>query len=285
MLGDVGLAEDVVSEVGIAAVVQERGNTVEASDAQASDAQGSDRNRKAAVRSWPAWLTTVCVRRAIDQSRHLASAKEDYPGPWLPEPVSTEALPEEALANRELLSVTLLHLAEQLTPEARAALILSRAFDVSTEEIAAVLDKSPAAIRQLISRASRRLDLDSPVSRPADKRTLGHLIDAIHSGDQSTALRLLLTDDAIFWSDGGGLVPSTRNPIFGADRIVRFLTAVINPQDTNSQHCSGVIEINGGLAIVVEKEGSARILEVEVDAAGQVRGLRQVNNPNKLGRI
>src|SRR5690606_19622874 len=70
MLGDFGHAEDVVSEVAIEALKQER------------SAPGR-------VRSWPAWLTTVCVRRAIDRSRSLAAAREDYPGHWLPEPVAT----------------------------------------------------------------------------------------------------------------------------------------------------------------------------------------------------
>lgn len=280
MLGDVGLAEDVVSEVGIAAVIHERKITP---DGSVADSAGP--NRSAAVRSWPGWLTTVCVRRSIDQARHLDSVKEEYPGPWLPEPIATEALPEEALANRELLSVTLLHLADQLTPDARAALVLSRAFDMSTGEIASILDKTPAAVRQLISRAGRRLDLDRHVTRPVDRRILDRLIDAIRSGDQATALRLLLAEDAIFWSDGGGLVPSTRNPVFGVDRIVRFLTAVVDPLDPTSQQCRGVIDVNGGPAIGIQKEGALRVLELEIDSAGLVSGLRQVNNPDKLSRI
>lgn len=116
MLGDFGHAEDVVSEVAIEAVRAER-------------------TAAGAVRSWPAWLTTVCVRRSIDSARRQAAAREEYPGPWLPEPVATQRLPEDAVANRELLSVVLLHLAEQLAPEARAALILHRAFDMSSVEI------------------------------------------------------------------------------------------------------------------------------------------------------
>lgn len=265
MLGDVGHAEDVVSEVGMAAVVAER--------------------ESGQVRSWPAWLTTVGVRKSIDRARHLASIKEDYPGPWLPEPVATDALPEEAVANRELLSLTVLHLAEQLSPESRAALVLARAFDMPAEEIGRILDKSPAAVRQLISRANRRLDLDREVSAPADPRALERLVDAIHSADLEATLRALLADDAVYWSDGGGKVASAVNPIFGAEKIVRFLAGVLTPEDLDGRHMSETLEVNGGIALAVLRDGDTRVLEIELGTDGLIRGLRQVNNPDKLGHV
>ena len=287
MLGDVGLAEDIISEVGIAAVVQERKGAGDQADGLAGDSgqppeEAGDRGR---VRSWPGWLTTVCVRRSIDQARHFDSIKEDYPGSWLPEPVATDALPDEAVANRELLSVTLLHLADQLTPEARAAVVLSRAFDVPTSEISSILDKSAAAVRQMISRAERRLDLDVHVSRTGNRQVIDRLVDAIRSGDQRSTLRLLLADDAIFWSDGGGKVPATRNPLFGIDRIIRFFAAVFDPSDPSSQRVTGVIDVNGEPAIGIVKDGDLRVLAIEVDDTGRVSGLRQVNNPDKLERV
>ena len=287
MLGDVGLAEDIVSEVGIAAVIQERKGAVDRSDGHAGDSAqpAEDPGGSGTVRSWPGCLTTVCVRRSIDQARHLDSVKEEYPGSWLPEPVATEALPDEAVANRELLSVTLLHLADQLTPEARAAVVLSRAFDVPTNEISVILDKSAAAVRQMISRAERRLDLGRHISRTGNRQVIDRLVDAIRSGDQSSTLRLLLADDAIFWSDGGGKVPATRNPLFGIDRIVRFFAAVFDPSDPSRQQVSGVIDVNGEAAIGIVKDGDLRVLAIEVDDAGLVAGLRQVNNPDKLERV
>lgn len=266
ILGDAGHAEDVVSEVGIAAVVHER-KTAEV------------------VASWPAWLTTVCVRRSIDRSRHLASIKEDYPGPWLPEPIATEQLPDDAVANRDLLSLTLLHLAEQLNPETRAAFVLTRAFDMSAEEVARILGKKPAAVRQMTSRAARRLDLDRQVTRAADRIMLDRLIAAIHSGDLASALDLLLAEDAVFWGDGGGNIASALNPIFGAARIIRFFSSVITPGDPSGQDFRGVVEINGGLAIAVVRGERDHVLEVQVDTAGRVIGLRLVSNPDKLSRI
>ncbi|WP_413336710.1 sigma-70 family RNA polymerase sigma factor [Brevibacterium sp. GP-SGM9] len=266
ILGDAGHAEDVVSEVGIAALVHER----EATEP---------------IDSWSAWLTTVCVRRAIDHSRHLATVKEDYPGPWLPEPIATDQLPEEAVANRELLSLSLLHLAEQLSPEARAAFVLTRAFGMSTEEVAEILEKQPAAVRQMISRAARRLDAGRETTRPANRRALDRLVDAIRSGDMATSVRLLLSDDAVLWTDGGGKIASALNPVFGAEKIVRFFTSVLTPGDPDGQDVRGIVEVNGGLAIALSRDGRDRILDLELDAAGLIRGLRMVNNPDKLDRI
>lgn len=266
ILGDAGHAEDVVSEVGIAALVHER----EAAEP---------------IDSWSAWLTTVGVRRAIDHSRHLATVKEDYPGPWLPEPIATDQLPEEAVANRELLSLSLLHLAEQLSPEARAAFVLTRAFGMSTEEVAEVLEKQPAAVRQMISRAARRLDTGREMTRPANRRAFDRLVDAIRSGDMATSVRLLLSDDAVLWTDGGGKIASALNPVFGAEKIVRFFASVFTPGDPSGQDVRGIVEVNASPAIALSRDGRDRILDLELDAEGLIRGLRMVNNPDKLNRI
>lgn len=232
MLGDFGHAEDVVSEVALEAVRAER---------------------RAPVRSWPAWLTTTCVRRSIDRLRQLAAEREEYPGPWLPEPVAVDRLPEDVVADREMLSLTVLHLAEQLSPEARAAVVLHRAFGMSAVEIGRVLERSPAAVRQLISRGERRLQLDG---------------------------------DAILWADGGGRVRSALNPVFGPRRIARFLAGILG-----KAIAAGVrprvahTEVNGepGLSLAIGAE--IDVIACEFDASGAIRGIRRVSNPEKLTRV
>ncbi|WP_144661097.1 sigma-70 family RNA polymerase sigma factor [Paenarthrobacter nicotinovorans] len=271
MLGDFGHAEDVVSEVAIDAVRQER---------------NTDGGR---VDSWPAWLTTVCVRRSIDRVRQLAAVREDYTGPWLPEPVDTARLPEEAVANRELLSLTLLHLAEQLAPEARAALVLHRAFGMPAPEIADILDKTPAAVRQLISRAERRLDIDpdAPAPRAKDRAVLEKLVQAIEEGEINTVVSMLHRD-AVLWADGGGKVKSAMNPLFGASRIARFFTAILGKAvafDPVEPIRAWVVEINGGAALVLRHNGRADVIEVDAAPDGSIRGLRQLSNPDKLTRV
>lgn len=268
MLGDYGAAEDVVSEVAVDALAQERG--------------GAD------VRSWPAWLTTVCVRRAIDRLRHLQAQREDYPGPWLPEPVATGRLPEEVVADRELLSIAVLHLAEQLSPESRAAVVLHRAFGMTAVEIGPILDRSPAAVRQLISRGERRLQLTpapgAAQPRPAEVReALRALVRAIESGDVSAAAALL-TDDAVLWADGGGVAASARNPIFGPDRILRFFAGILAKSAAKGSGAGAVlVEINGEPALSMTVSGTTDVIAFEF-AGARVCGIRRISNPHKLAR-
>ena len=282
MLGDYGHAEDIVSEVAIEALQQER--------AERPDPDGPETDIPSAaggVRSWPAWLTTVCVRRSIDRVRALAAMREDYIGPWLPEPVATSRLPEDAVADRELLSLALLHMAEQLAPEARAAIVLHRAFGMSAVEIAPILEKSPAAVRQLVSRGERRLRLadDPSVTRAADPAALGALLAAVEHGDVSGVLALL-SDDAILWNDGGGKVSAARNPIFGADHVRRFLVGVLQKATADPALPFSVarLDINGEPAIAFLRPDRTDVLTLEFGDDGLIHGLRQVCNPEKLTR-
>lgn len=270
MLGDFGHAEDVVSEVAIEALRTERDATTD-------------------VRSWPAWLTTVCVRRSIDSVRQQAAIREEYPGPWLPEPIATEQLPEDTIANRELLSLAFLHMAEQLAPETRAALVLYRAFGMSSVEIGEVLDKSPAAVRQMISRARRRLRLapDTMAAPRTDRGALEKLVTAIETGDID-AVVAMLHPDAILWSDGGGNMRSARNPLFGADTIVRFLVGILSGAARNFPDLPPrleIININGGAAVAFHLPGRLDVVALELDSQGLVCGIRQVANPDKLTRV
>lgn len=279
MLGDYGHAEDVVSEVAIEALQQERAETHEP-DAAADDPVAGGR-----VRSWPAWLTTVCVRRSIDRLRSLAAVREEYIGPWLPEPVATSRLPEDAVADRELLSIALLHMAEQLAPDARAAIVLHRAFGMTAVEIGRILGRAPTAVRQLVSRGERRLRLadDPATTRAADPATLGALLAAVEQGDISGVLALL-SDDAILWSDGGGKVRAARNPLFGADHVRRFLLGVREKAVTDPAlpFAVALLDVNGEAAVALTHSGRTDVLTLEFGKDGLIHGLRQVCNPEKL---
>ncbi|MDR6866639.1 RNA polymerase sigma-70 factor (ECF subfamily) [Microbacterium resistens] len=279
MLGDFGLAEDVVSEVAIEALRQERDGA-------------------APVRSWPALLTTICVRRSIDLVRGLAASREEYTGHWLPEPVATSRLPEEAVADREMLSIALLHVAEQLAPETRAAVVLHRAFGMTAGEIGEILERSPAAVRQLISRGERRLRIDPEADAPRSlaRDDLARLVEAIGSGDVA-GVTALLAPDAILWADGGGQVRSALNPVFGADRIARFFVGILQKAAREASREAAweasweaapssigavLIDVNGEPSIALRLSGRTDILGIEADANGRITGLRQIGAPAKL---
>lgn len=267
MLGDFGEAEDVVSEVALSALAAERAGSP--------------------ARSWPAWLTTTCVRRSIDRVRQLASAREVYPGPWLPEPVATQRLPEDVVATRELLSLGLLHLAEQLGPDERAALVLHRAYAMTAVEIGRMLDRTPASVRQLISRAERRLDIapdraPSPSPAPA---ALAALVRDLENGDVA-AVRAALADDATLWGDGGGKVGNALNPIFGADRIARFLVGILAKSLRGGHELTlDPLSANGQLALDLRRGDRRDVVFVDLAADGRVAAIRLISNPDKLTRL
>ncbi|MCD2496786.1 MULTISPECIES: sigma-70 family RNA polymerase sigma factor [Microbacterium] len=267
MLGDYSEAEDVVSEVAELAVHAER----EASE----------------IRSWPAWLTTVCVRRSIDRVRAIAARRESYPGPWLPEPVATDRLPDDVVATREMLSIALLHLAEQLPPRQRAAIVLHRAFAMSAPEIAEILETTPAAVRQLISRGERRLDIhpDQPVSTRVDAASLDRLIGGIESGD-ITLVASMLEDDAVLWTDGGGVVSAALNPIFGAAAIARFVIGVFEKaRRANDEILVGWLDVNGDPAIDFRRRVRRDVVTLQFGSTGRIAGIRQIANPDKHSRL
>jgi RNA polymerase sigma-70 factor (ECF subfamily) len=270
MLGDFGHAEDVVSEVAIEALREE--------EAGARD-----------VRSWPALLTTICVPRSIDRLRSQIAVREEYTGHWLPEPVSDDRLPDDAAADREMLSLALLHLAEQLAPEARAAVVLHRAFGMTAVEIGGILERTPAAVRQLISRGERRLRIEPgrPSTRSPDRAVLEHLVGAIENGDIDGVVATL-SDDAILWADGGGVVSSALNPLFGPERIARFLRGVLEiarHHDPARPLTAEVVEANGEAGLLLHYAGRDTYTTFELDADGLICGIRQVSNPAKLARM
>lgn len=267
MLGDFAEAEDVVSEVAELAV------QVEQSPSE--------------IHSWPAWLTTVCVRRSIDRVRAIAARRESYPGPWLPEPVSTDRLPDDVVATREMLSIALLHLAEQLPPRQRAAIVLHRAFAMSAPEIAEILETTPAAVRQLISRGERRLDIrpDEPVSARADPAALDRLIAAVESGDIAVVTSML-EDDAILWTDGGGVVSAALNPIFGAAAIARFVIGVFEKaRRADDEIVVGALDVNGEPAIDFRRRVRRDVVTLTFGPSGRIAAIRQVANPEKHTRL
>lgn len=267
MLGTVTDAEDVVAEVGAAAIVAEQADS--------------------AIVSWPAWLTTTCVRRSIDALRAAKARREAYVGPWLPEPVATDRLPDEIVATRELLSIALLHLAERLSPRERAALVLNRAFVMAAPEIAEVLHTTPANARQLVSRAQRKLHLDENVapSSHMDAHAMDRLITAISAGDVPTVLAML-DDDAVLFSDGGGKVSAARRPIRGADAIARFLIGVFDKaRRANEEITARPTSVNGEFAFDVHRGSRRDIVTIAISPSGRLGAIYQVSNPDKQTHV
>jgi RNA polymerase sigma-70 factor (ECF subfamily) len=244
---------------------------------------GADRD---AVRNAEPFLVTVTSRLALDRLRSARARREVYVGPWLPEPLVTDPeTPETRAIEAERLNLALLGALERLNPVERAVLVLRDAFDLEYAEIADVLEKTPANVRQIAKRArehagdsSRRRD----VSEEEQERLATAFLTAAVAGDVDQ-IRDLLAADAIMYTDGGGVVTAARKPIYGADKISRFLVGIQRKAAYPTDPVFTRVRVNGDPGVRVESasEGFINIAAIEV-ADGAVQSLRFFSNPERF---
>jgi len=176
------------------------------------------------------WLTTVVARVALDILRTRRARREDYLGSWLPEPivtVDTDTDPEHEAVLADSVGLALLVVLDTLTPPERLAFVLHDMFGVPFEEIAPIVDRSPAAARQLASRARRRVRGATPVPEPdlaQQRRVVDAFLAAARAGDFE-ALVEVLDPDVVFRIDGGGVAPRARPPVIGREAVAEQVLA------------------------------------------------------------
>jgi RNA polymerase sigma-70 factor (ECF subfamily) len=186
--------------------------------------QGTDRG---AVVNPGAFLATTATRLAINALKSARARRETYIGPWLPEPVDTEADPYLGAERGEALEFAALMLMEKLTPNERAAYVLREAFDYPYPQIADILRSSEAAVRQLVSRARKHMagERRSPVAADRHRELLTAFVAAARSGDMAALERLFAADVASL-SDGNGAHQVARRAVVGPVRVAKFLVAI-----------------------------------------------------------
>lgn len=228
-----------------------------------------------------AYLATITTRLSLSALDSARARRETYIGPWLPEPVSTEADPLLGAERAEALSLAVLMLLERLTPAERAAYVLREAFDYSFREIAEVLETTEANARQLGSRARAHLERErGAVVSPAERdRLLEAFTTAAQSGNVS-ALKALLAADVVSISDGGGVVSAARNAVVGRDKVTRFVLGLL------VKYALGVtstfVTVNGEPSLLVTRGGRPLLVwQFDIGPDG-VRRMLAVLNPEKL---
>jgi RNA polymerase sigma-70 factor, ECF subfamily len=239
-----------------------------------------------------AWLTTVVTRICLDRLKSARTRRETYVGPWLPEPVPTEAIAsaEDAVSRRESITMAFLVLMETLTPAERAAFLLREVFDGDYAEVAQVLETTPAAARQLVHRAKTRLSEGRPrfqVSPERQEAIVSRFFAAVKDGDVE-ALRRYLADDVVFSADGGGKALAARRPVFGTEAVSRLMVglwqkgaASLGPAGTSWR--VEIRSINGEMALVVFLHGELNTVFVcSIDDTDQITAINVVRNPDKL---
>lgn len=262
MLGEVGLAEDVVQNAWL------RWNA-------------ADRD---AVAEPGAYLATIATRLAIAELTSARARREVYVGPWLPEPVDTSADPLLGAERAEALSMAVLVLLERLSPAERAAFVLHEAFDYPHARVAEVLETTEANARQLFSRAKKHLDAGraravSPVERD---RLLGAFLAAAEAGDVA-ALESVLASDVVSISDGGGQVLAARKEVGGPQRVAHFLLGVLSKY--GQAIVPVAVEVNGEPAMLGMRDGMPVALWAVETGTDGIHRVFIVLNPAKLSRF
>jgi RNA polymerase sigma-70 factor (ECF subfamily) len=267
MLGSVSEAEDAVQDAFARLLRMEAGEVAEIADIRG-------------------WLVVAVTRLCLDQLRSARSRREVYVGPWLPEPVIAAPDPDNDPADRVTLDdsvrMAMLLVLERLSPAERAAFVLHDVFQFSFEEVAASLGRTPAACRQLASRARRHVrEETSPARFRVDPdeahRVAERFVAAAANGDLS-GLMQVLDPDVVGHTDSGGFVPAPRRPVAGREQVAtRFLRFLADHRVTLVP-----MPVNGEPGALAYQDG--RLLAVIALSVrdGLIAHIHAIANPYKL---
>ncbi|MEV5596127.1 RNA polymerase sigma-70 factor [Streptomyces sp. NPDC052496] len=268
MLGRVADAEDVVQEAWLRWA-------------------SADREQ---VREPRAYLVRVTTRLAIDRLRQVQARREAYVGPWLPEPLATDfgdtaADTAERAVLAETVTLAVLVVLESLSPLERAVFVLREAFGYPYAEIATVLERGEAAVRQLAGRARRHVEERRPRFEvdPARQRDLTERFLAAAAGEDLEGLLNLLADDVRLVGDSGGKAKAPLRVIETADKVGRFLLGAARAGVPAAEFVFR--ELNGGIALLVLSAGKPdAVFQVDV-VDGRIQTVYVIRNPEKLASL
>ncbi|MGW4534824.1 RNA polymerase sigma-70 factor [Nocardia sp. NPDC004340] len=240
----------------------------------------TDRER---VENPRAYLTTVVTRQALNHLRTVRRRREEYVGSWLPEPIRTDAYTEHDVLLAESVSMAMLLVLETLGPTERAVFVLSEVFGHSFVEIAGMVGKSDATVRQIAHRARahvrerrKRFEPDTETSRAVIERFLL----ATQTGDTQTLMDVL-APDVVQISDGGGKVTAARKPVAGAERVAIYLVRLARNGIADMTVEFGTY--NALPAVLLRTtDGLLDTVQLIETSGDRITGLYAIRNPDKL---
>lgn len=261
MLGSVMEAEDIVQETYLRWVSQ-----------------------KSDIENPKAYLCQITTRLCLDHLKSAATRREEYVGPWLPEPlVNYDNTHEETLMLSDSLSFAFLILLEQLSPDERAVFILRQVYDYEYETIGLIIGKSESNCRQLLSRAKKRIQVEAPEpSEEIKLNVISQLTLNLMQGNVDGMMQLL-HPDVVAWSDGGGKTTAARRPVRGAKNVAAFFSGLWRQQPDGFSIQPATINNQPGIVMTVHGTVYGTIAWHIVD--DKVKGIFSVLNPDKLQHI
>jgi RNA polymerase sigma factor (sigma-70 family) len=263
------------------------GSVSEADDAVQESWLRLSRSETEAIANLAGWLTAVVARVSMDMLRARRARHEDYAGSWLPEPVVTagegESDPEYEAVLADSVGLALLVVLDSLAPAERLAFVLHDMFAVPFGEIASIVGTTPAAARQLASRARRRVRGAAP-AEDADLTQQRELVDAFLAASRNgdfDGLVAILDPDAVFRLDNGGRRPLAREPVTGAEAVARQVLKRGRP----FARFARPILVNGRAGVLVAPGGTAMAVAGFTSAGGCIVAIDVITDAEKLRRL
>ncbi|HZB28701.1 MAG TPA: RNA polymerase sigma-70 factor [Streptosporangiaceae bacterium] len=235
------------------------------------------------VRDPRSYLIRVVSRQALNRLRTLSRRREEYVGEWLPEPLLTSPDVADDVELAESVSIAMLTVLETLGPAERAVFVLREVFEMPYGEIAEAIGKSAATVRQIARRAREHVAARRPrvqVSRSEQQAVVERFLGALRTG-RLQELMEIMAPDVIFIADGGGIAPSVRAPIHGAERVAKLLVR-LNEKVTAFEITT--VWLNGAPAGRIEIDGERGAICLASEN-GRVTRIYAMRNPRKLTRL
>ncbi len=237
------------------------------------------------VRDARAYLVTIVTRTSLDRMRTIARRREDYVGPWLPEPLLTAPDVAEDVELADSLSMAMLVVLETLTPTERAVFLLRDVFGFGYDELADAVGKSPAAVRQIAHRARSHVAARRPrgVTSQAETRAALEAFKSVLDTGDVQPLVDILAPDVVAIGDGGGIKRAMPRPVTGVANVTRLLRAGLTT--AGDAMSAEIVHVNGSPALILRLDGkldSVLFLRVE---GGLITAMYTVRNPDKLSRL
>lgn len=238
------------------------------------------------IREPRAYLVRIVTRQALNHFRAVARRREQYVGPWLPEPLLTSPDVAEDVELAENVSIAMLTVLETLGPAERAVFVLREVFGMPYEQIADAVGKTPAAVRQIAHRAKEHVSARRPrmrVFRAEHEEVVHRFVVALNTGDMQGLMDVLAPDVVSVADSGGKVRGAARAPIVGAQRLARYLVGGL--AKARGVFIASATQVNGQPAIRMELDGHLVAIASVTVANGQVMQIYLTANPDKLGRL
>ena len=240
----------------------------------------------ATVRDTKSYLARLVTRQALNAVRTSTRRREDYVGPWLPEPLLLDEHDVSAdLVLAESVSMAMLVLLETLTPDERAVFVLREVFGFDHNEIAAAVDKSATTVRQVAHRAREHVRARRRRFEPADAATTARITEqfmtATATGDLAGLLSVL-APDATWTADSGGRTTAARRPIVGAQRVAAVILTIFRRRPGTSDARIEMASCNNTPTLFAYRGDRLEgVFLVEI-TDGRITNFYAIRNPDKL---